>query len=356
MPTRNLGFPRPRFLASLEMTERANRMPEISLAGLLVIGLGLAFGYLNGFHDSANIVATMIASRALSGRQALALTAVAESVGPFVFGVAVATTIGNEILDLKVISVTVTLAALGAAVVWNLVTWWFGIPSSSSHALVGGLVGAAVIESGFEAVKLVGLAKVLLALVISPPLGFFVGYRVMKLVLHLARDAHPNINEFFKRIQIVTAITLALSHGTNDAQKTMGVITMGLVAAGVLPTFQVPLWVVVISAGAIALGTWFGGWRLIKTLGGKFYKIRPIHGFTTQIASAAVILGAALLGGPVSTTQVVSSAIMGVGSAQRVSQVRWGVASQIVTAWVTTIPAAALMAAGIAVALRLAGF
>ncbi|MCI0475600.1 MAG: inorganic phosphate transporter, partial [Anaerolineales bacterium] len=161
---------------------------------------------------------------------------------------------------------------------------------------------------------------------------------------------------FFKRIQVVTAITLALSHGTNDAQKTMGVITMGLVAAGVLPTFQVPIWVIAISATAIALGTWFGGWRLIRTLGGKFYKVRPIHGFTTQIASATVILGAALLGGPVSTTQVVSSAIMGVGSAQRVSQVRWGVAGQIVTAWVTTIPAAALMAAGIAVALRLAGF
>ncbi|MEW5720269.1 MAG: inorganic phosphate transporter [Chloroflexota bacterium] len=331
-------------------------MPEVSLAVLVVVTLGLVFGYLNGFHDSANIVATMIASRALSGRQALAITAIAESVGPFVFGVAVATTLGNEVLDVKASSVAVTIAALGAAVLWNLFTWWLGVPSSSSHALVGGLIGAAVVENGFEVVKLVGLGKVMLALVISPPLGFFVGYRVMKLVLYLARDAHPNINYFFKRIQIITAVTLALSHGTNDAQKTMGVITMGLVAAGVLPTFQVPTWVIAISAMAIALGTWTGGWRLIRTLGGKFYKIRPIHGFTTQIASATVIMGAALLGGPVSTTQVVSSAIMGVGSAERVSKVRWGVAGQIVTAWITTIPAAAAMAAGIALALKQVGF
>ncbi|MBM3128794.1 MAG: inorganic phosphate transporter [Chloroflexi bacterium] len=331
-------------------------MPEIPLSVLPLLALALIFDFLNGFHDSSNIVATMIASRALSGQTALALTALAEFIGPFLFGVAVATTLGNEVLNLKIITLSVTLAALAAAVIWNILTWYLGIPSSSSHALVGGLIGAAVIESGFEVVKLAGLGKVLLALVISPPLGFFVGYRVMKLVLFLARDAQPTINEFFKRAQIVTAVTLALSHGTNDAQKTMGVITMGLVAAGVLPTFQVPLWVIAISASAIALGTWFGGWRLIKTLGGKFYKIRPIHGFTAQSASAAVILGAALLGGPVSTTQVVSSAIMGVGSAQRVSQVRWGVAGQIVMAWFTTIPAAALMAAGIAIALRMAGF
>jgi len=320
-------------------------MPEIPFSILPLLALALAFDFLNGLHDSSNIVATMIASRALSGRQALVLTAIAEFIGPFLFGVAVATTLGNEVLNLKVITLSVTLAALSASVAWNILTWWLGIPSSSSHALVGGLIGAAIVESGLGVVKLEGLGKVILALAISPPLGFFVGYRVMKLVLYLARDAHPNVNYFFKRIQIVTAVTLALSHGTNDAQKTMGVITMGLVAAGVLPTFQVPLWVIAISAGAIALGTWTGGWRLIRTLGGKFYKIRPIHGFTAQISSAAVILSAAMLGGPVSTTQVVSSAIMGVGSAERVSKVRWGVAQQIVLAWVTTIPTAALAAA-----------
>ncbi len=328
-------------------------MFDIPWAVLLLVALALVFDFLNGFHDSSNIVATMIASRALSGRQALALTAIAEFLGPFLFGVAVATTLGNEVLNLKVITLTMTLAALSAAVIWNIFTWWLGIPSSSSHALVGGLLGAAIIESGsFEVVKLAGLSKVLIALVVSPPLGFLIGYGVMRLVLFLARPAKPNINFFFKRIQIVTALALALSHGTNDAQKTMGVITMGLVAAGVLPKFEVPTWVIAASAAAIALGTWTGGWRLIKTLGGKFYKIRPIHGFTAQVTSASIILGAALLGGPVSTTQVVSSAILGVGSAERFSKVRWGVAGSIVTAWVTTIPIAAVLAALVAVGLK----
>lgn len=321
-------------------------MPDLPLAIIPLIILALAFDFLNGFHDSSNIVATMIASRALSGRQALAITAIAEFIGPFLFGVAVATTLGNEVLNLTDINLSVTLAALSAAVLWNIFTWWLGIPSSSSHALVGGLLGAAIIDAAsLDVVKLAGLGKVVAALVISPPLGFFVGYVVMRVVLYLARPAKPNINNFFKRIQILTALTLALSHGTNDAQKTMGVITMGLVAAGALDHFVVPSWVIAISAAAIALGTWMGGWRLIKTLGGKFYKIRPIHGFTTQITSTSVILGAAILGGPVSTTQVVSSAIMGIGSAERLSKVRWGVASNIVMAWITTIPIAAILAA-----------
>jgi PiT family inorganic phosphate transporter len=201
-------------------------------------------------------------------------------------------------------------------------------------------------------VKLAGLGKVTLALAISPLVGLVAGYLAMKLVLFLARGASPKINEFFKRGQIVTALALALSHGTNDAQKTMGVITLGLVNAGLLQEFKVPLWVVAACAGAIALGTATGGWRLIRTLGGKFYKVRPVHGFTTQLASASVILSAAILGGPVSTTQVVSSAILGVGSAERVSKVRWGVAEQIALAWLTTIPVAALLAAGLAVILR----
>jgi len=315
---------------------------------LVIVALGLVFGYLNGFHDSANIVATMIASRAMTGRQALAITAIAESAGPFLFGVAVATTIGNEILNVQGIELSVILAALSAAVIWNLITWRLGIPSSSSHALVGGLIGAAFLEDGVGAVKLGGLEKVVVALAVSPVLGLVVGYIVMKVVLFLVRPAGPGINTVFKRSQIVTAITLALSHGTNDAQKTMGVITLGLVSAKVIPTFQVPLWVIAASAGAIALGTWTGGWRLIRTLGGKFYKIRPVHGFTAQIASTSVILGAALLGGPVSTTQVVSSVIIGVGSAERVSKVRWGVAGQIVMAWLTTIPVSAVLAAIIA--------
>jgi PiT family inorganic phosphate transporter len=318
---------------------------DMPLPIIVMIVMALFFDFLNGFHDSSNIVATMIASRALSGRQALAITAVAEFTGPFLFGVAVATTLGHEVLAEGGIRLSVILSALGAAIIWNLITWWLGIPSSSSHALIGGLIGAAVLESGWQVVKLSGLTKVLIALAVSPVIGLVAGYVVMKLVLFLARGTTPSVNTVFKRAQIFTAISLALSHGTNDAQKTMGIITLGLVSAKVIPEFQVPTWVVAMSAGAIALGTWTGGWRLIKTLGGKFFKVRPVHGFTTQVASAGVILGAALLGGPVSTTQVVSSAIMGVGSAERVSKVRWNTAQQIVIAWLTTIPASAAMAA-----------
>ena len=320
-------------------------MPVLTIPLIVLVALALVFDFLNGFHDSSNIVATMIASRALSGRQALAIVAVAEFCGPFLFGVAVATTLGNEVLNLSVITLSVTFAALAAAIAWNILTWWLGIPSSSSHALVGGLVGAAIMEHGFSVVKFAGIEKVVLALLVSPILGLTIGFMVMKLVLFLLRGASPKVNFFLKRIQIVTAIGLALSHGTNDAQKTMGVITMGLVAAGALSKFEVPTWVIALSASAIAVGTWTGGWRLIRTLGGKFYKIRPIHGFTTQLTSSAIILGAAMLGGPVSTTQVVSSAIMGVGSAERLSKVRWNVAGQIVMAWITTIPVSALLAA-----------
>ncbi len=318
----------------------------------ILIGLALIFDFLNGFHDSSNIVATMIASRALSGRQALGITAIAHFIGPFLFGVAVATTIGNEVLNDTEIKMSVVLAALISAILWNIITWWLGIPSSSSHALVGGLLGAAIVESGTAVIKWGGLGKVIFALLFSPLVGLLAGFLLMKLVLFLARGATPGINQFFKSSQIVTAVTLALSHGTNDAQKTMGVITMGLVASGVLTEFHVPIWVIAMSAGAIALGTWTGGWRLIRTLGGKFFKIRPVHGFTTQISSAAVILGAALSGGPVSTTQVVSSAIMGIGSAERVSKVHWGVAGEIVAAWVLTIPVSAVIAALLGLVLR----
>ena len=327
-------------------------MPTLSIAFFVLIALAVGFDFLNGFHDSSNIVATMIASRALSGRQALTIVAIAEFCGPFLFGVAVATTLGNEILNVSVINLSVTFAALAAAIVWNLLTWWLGIPSSSSHALVGGLIGAGIVENGFEVVKWAGLSKVVIALLISPILGLTLGYFVMKLVLFLVRGASPGVNLFLKRVQIFTALALALSHGTNDAQKTMGVITMGLVAAGMIDKFVVPVWVIALSASAIAFGTWIGGWRLIRTLGGKFYKIRPIHGFTAQITSATVILGAALLGGPVSTTQVVSSAIMGVGSAERLSKVRWNVAGQIAMAWLTTIPVSAIVAALVAIIIR----
>lgn len=318
----------------------------MNLTLILLLVLALTFDFLNGFHDSSNIVATMISSRAFRPRIALGITAIAEFSGPFLFGVAVAKTIGHEVVAPGTITIEVIFAALLSAIAWNVFTWFFGIPSSSSHALIGGIIGAVGIGAGLDAIQLSGLEKILIALFTSPIIGLVSGYLFTKLVFFLARGASPRINWFFKRSQIITAVALALSHGTNDAQKTMGVITLGLVTTGYLPEFYVPVWVIALSAGAIAIGTAFGGWRLIKTLGAKFYKIRPVHGFSAQVTSAAVILGAAMLGGPVSTTQVVSSAIMGVGSAERLSKVRWGVAGNIAVAWLLTIPSTALVAAG----------
>ena len=303
-----------------------------------VIVLAVIFDFFNGFHDSSNIVATMISSGATSPRTALVLASVAEFSGPFLFGVAVAGTIGQEVVALNVIPIAVVLAMLVSAIGWNVATYIIGIPSSSSHALIGGLIGAAVVSEGFQVIHLQGLIKVFVALIGSPILGLLAGWMVMRLLLFLARGASPRINTFFKRAQILSSIALAFSHGTNDAQKTMGVITMALVIRGVIPTFAVPWWVILLSASAISLGVISGGWRIIQTLGGRFYRIRPVHGFAAQTTAAAVIMTAALLGGPVSTTQVVSSSIVGVGSAERLSKVRWPVAINVATAWLLTIP------------------
>ncbi len=314
---------------------------------IIVIVLALAFDFLNGIHDSSNVVATMISSRALSPRVALGMTAVANFLGPFIFGVAVAETIGHEIVSAEAINTNVLVAALVSAIVWNIITWILGFPSSSSHALIGGILGAVMMGAGWRAIELDGMEKILIALFTSPILGFVIGFIILRLSLLLSWNASPRINGFFRRSQVVTALALALSHGTNDAQKSMGIITLALVTGGYLQVFAVPTWVILLCAGMIALGTAVGGWKLIKTLGGKFYKIRPLDGFASQLASAAVILSASLVGGPVSTTQVVSSSIMGVGAAERMNKVRWGVAREIVTAWLLTIPATALLAAGI---------
>ena len=324
-------------------------MGSVSMTSLIivVIVLALAFDFLNGIHDSSNVVATMISSRAISPRLALGMTAVANFIGPFIFGVAVANTIGHEIVAAESISTQVLIAALFSAILWNLLTWYLGFPSSSSHALIGGFIGAVVMGAGWRAILLHGLEKILIALFASPIIGYIFGYFVLRLILILSWNATPRINGLFKRSQIVTALALALSHGTNDAQKTMGIITLALVTGGFLNEFAVPIWVIIFCAGMIALGTAVGGWKLIKTLGGKFYKIRPVDGLASQLASALVILGASVVGGPVSTTQVVSSAIMGVGAADRLNKVRWGVAQEIATAWLLTIPATALVAAGI---------
>lgn len=304
-----------------------------------LIALALLFDFLNGFHDSANVVATMIASRAITPTAALIIASVANCIGPFLFGVAVAKTIGQGVVASTSITIVVVLAALLSASIWNIFTWLSGIPSSSSHALIGGIIGAVLLEAGFQALKTDGLFLVGFALFFSPMIGFTLGQIIMRFTLWSVRNATPKANRFFKLGQIPAAFFLALSHGTNDAQKTMGIITMGLVVLGYQESFVVPWWVILSSATAIGLGTLFGGWRIIHTLGVKFYRIRPIHSFTSQLTSAIVVLGASLFGGPVSTTHVVSSSIVGVGAAQRKSQIRWRVIWDITVAWFLTIPA-----------------
>lgn len=314
---------------------------------VVLVSLALVFDFLNGLIGSSSIVATVISSGALAPRPALALTAAAEFVGPFLFGVAVAMTIGSGLVDLEIMNSAAVLAALSAAIVWSLFTWYFSLPSSTSHALVGGLMGAALAVGGPSGVRLAGLAKVVLALFLSPVLGMGFGLLVLKAIYFLARGASPSVNTLFKRLQLGTALILALSHSTNDAQKAMGMIAMSMVVTGQMDTFSVPWWVVALCSGAIGLGTAVGGWRLIKTFGARFYKIRPVHAFGSQLTSAIVILAAGLLGGPVSATQVISSAIVGAGSADRVSKVRWNVVRDMGLAWLLTIPLSALLAAGL---------
>ena len=314
---------------------------------ILVIILALIFEFLNGMRDSSNIVATMISSRAFRPQVALGMTAIAEFFGPFLFGVTVAKTIGSDIVDSHLLTLEALMACLMGAVIWNLITWFFGIPSSSSHALIGGLIGSVLVSVGLDVIKVQGLYKVLIALFVSPLIGFVIGFIVLRIIYFLAKHATPRINDLFKNGQFFTAIGLAFSHGTNDAQKTMGIITLSLIIGGQLSDFEVPFWVILLSASTMAIGTALGGWRLIRTLGGKFYKIRPVHSFATQMTSAVVILTASLIGLPVSTTQVVSSAIIGVGASERFGKVRWGVAGDILTAWIITIPASALFSAGI---------
>ena len=314
---------------------------------ILVIILALGFDLTNGMRDSTNIVATMISSRSLMPRYAMLITALAEFAGPFLFGVAVAKAIVEIVMGKGAINLFILVAALISAIFWNIFTWFLGLPSSSSHALVGGLVGAAVCGAGWQTIQWPSLVKVLVALFTSPIIGLMAGLFISRLVVRLCRNATPRINIFFKRAQILTALGLALSYGANDGQKTMGVIALGLVTAGYLKTFTIPTWVIVACAGMVAVGTTLSARRLIRTLGSKFYHIRPLDSFNTQLASAAVILGSSLVGGPVSTTQVVSATILGVGAAERVNKVRWGVVREIATAWLLTIPATGLISAGL---------
>jgi PiT family inorganic phosphate transporter len=311
---------------------------------LVLLAVAFVFDFLNGLHDSADAVATIIASRAMSARGALTLAALACLAGPFLLGVAVAETMGAGLVHPQSITIAVVLAALLAAGLCNAVTWYFGIPVSSSHALIGGMVGAAAAASGPAAIQAEGLWKVAAALLASPVLGFVAALAIMQATRWLLRNATPKANIALSRVQVLTAAVLAMSHGANDAQKTVGMVALGLVTLGLTPTFVVPWWTIVLSASAIALGTAVGGWRIIRTLGLRFYRIRPIHSFTSQTASAAVILGMSLAGGPVSTTQVTSLAIVGAGAAERKSQVRWSALGEIAVAWILTVPAAMLLA------------
>lgn len=319
-------------------------MSMLIQAGLLT-GIGLAFTFMNGFNDSGSIVAAAISSRALPLRYALLLSAVAHLAAPFLFGIAVADTIGHQVVAREAVTVPVVLAAASAAVSWCLITYRLGVPSSSSHALIGGLIGATAAGQGWRAILPSGLEKVFLALVLSPVLGMIGGYLLMWTAMYLAQRTTPKVNIFFNRAQISALLALALSHGTNDAQKGMGLIVMGLMAVGSLPEFSVPGWVVLACAFGISLGTAFGARRIIRTVGGRYYRVRPVHGFTAQCSSAIVILSAALLGGPVSSTEVISASIMGAGAAERISKVRWGVVREVVAAWVFTVPVTALTAA-----------
>lgn len=312
-----------------------------------ILFAALLFSFVNGAHDSRNVVSTLISSRAYSPRVALGLTALAEFVGPFAFGSVVAQAIGRGFLETSAVNEGTLLAALCSAVLWNLLTWFLRLPSSSSHALIGGLLGAVSMRAGAGAVRAEGLFQILVFLFASPILGFFFGFVLLRVLLGLCRMATPRINRFFKKAQIVTALILGLSHGSNDAQKSMGVIALALFSSGHLASFVVPTWVTVLCALALSSGTLAGGWRLIHTVGGlSFYKIRPVDGFAAQSVSALVILVSSLFGGPVSATQVINSSIMGIGAAERANKVRWGLAQDIFIAWALTIPATTFLSAG----------
>lgn len=313
---------------------------------ILVIVLALAFDFINGFHDTANAIATCVSTRAIRPGLAIIGTAVLNFIGAMI-STGVAKTIGGDIVTSPaMINELVIIAGLTGAIVWNLITWWFGMPSSSSHALIGGIIGAVAFSVGAAALNDWGIIKIFLSLILSPISAIIIGYIIMKLLFVICHSFKPaKVNMTANRLQILSAALMAFSHGSNDAQKSMGIITLALVSGGFIQTMEVPTLVKILCALAMALGTSVGGWKIIRTVGGKIFKMHPIHGFAADLNSAVVIFSATLLHLPVSTTHVVSGSIMGVGSAQRVKAVHWSVARQMVTAWAMTIPCTAVIGA-----------
>jgi PiT family inorganic phosphate transporter len=316
---------------------------------VLIVFFALFFDFVNGFHDTANSIATVVSTGAMRARNAILLATICNILGAFL-GTAVAKTVGKDILDPALISQSIVLSALVGAIVWNLFTWWFGIPSSSSHALVGGMIGAGVVGVGPGAIKAGGVEKVVTALIVSPLFGFFCAFFGMIAWMWILRRTPPStVNRVFRLLQLPSAAFLAISHGLNDAQKTMGVVTMAILGwQGTYDPngeFPVPTWVVLACAVAMGLGTGFGGWRIIHTMGNKIFRMDPIHGFTASTMAAVVIQGASWYGLPISTTHCITTAIMGAGATERLSAVRWGVTRRIVVAWIVTIPASAAVSA-----------
>ncbi len=321
-------------------------MEHLTLFIIFIIFVALAFDFTNGIHDAANSVATIVSTRVLSPRQAVAWAAFFNFVAFLVFGTSVAKTIGKGLIDISVVTPAVVLAGLLGAIVWNLITWYLGLPTSSSHALIGGYAGSAIARGGIKAILFAGWTKTLVFIVFAPLVGFLLAYMfiiIASWVLYKSKATPTPVNLWSKRMQLVSAALYSLGHGGNDAQKTMGIITSLLVSAGVLSTFKIPLWVVLAAHGAMGLGTLLGGWRIVKTMGQKIVKLRPIDGVCAETASAISLFVSTHFGVPVSTTHVITGAISGVGASRRLSAVRWGVAFKILWAWVLTIPCAALM-------------
>lgn len=314
---------------------------------IFVVVVALVFDFINGFHDSANSISTVVSTRVLSPRNAVMWAAFFNFVAAFMIGVSVAKTIGTGIISPEIVEDHLVLAALGGAIIWNLITWYFGLPSSSSHALIGGLIGAGLVKGGLEVLVYKGIAKVTIFIVLSPLIGMALGLLLMVLTLNLSRYSNvAKADKLFRKLQLFSAAMYSLGHGMNDAQKTMGIIAMILFSRGYLgTTFYIPFWIVLLCHAVIALGTMCGGWRIVKTMGTKITKLRPMGGFCAESAAALAIIGASFAGIPVSTTHTITGAIMGVGTTHRLTAVRWGVAGTILWAWLLTIPVSALISA-----------